>query len=83
MGLKTAVILVGGKALRMRPFTEEVPKCMVKVAGKPLLFWILKWLKNNGIRKVILGVAYKKELVINYVKDNYMFLQTWAVGSLI
>ena len=70
MELKTAVVLVGGKALRMRPLTEEVPKCMVEVSKKPLLYWILTWLKLNGIMRVVLGVAYKKELVMDYVKNN-------------
>lgn len=70
MELKTTLVLVGGKALRMRPLTEEIPKCMVEVAGKPLLYWILRWLKANGITKVVLGVAYKKEVVMEYATKN-------------
>lgn len=70
MSLKTAIVLVGGKALRMRPITEEIPKTMVEVAGKPLLYWILKWLKLNNIEKVILGVAHKKEIIIDYIRNN-------------
>lgn len=70
MKLKTAVILVGGKAMRLRPYTEDIPKCMVEVSGKPLVYWILKWLKANGIEKVVLGVAYKKEVIEKYVREN-------------
>ena len=70
MKLKTAIILAGGKALRMRPVTEGIPKCMVEVSGQPLLYWILKWLKLNGIERVILGVDYKKEVIIEYIKNS-------------
>ena len=68
--LQTALVLVGGKALRMRPITEEIPKCMVEVAGKPLVFWILQWLRANGVKKVILGVDHKKEMVIDYAQQH-------------
>jgi mannose-1-phosphate guanylyltransferase len=66
----TAVIIVGGAGLRMRPFTEDKPKCMVPINGKPLIHWTLSWLKNNGFKHVVLGVAYRKEVVIEYVKAN-------------
>jgi mannose-1-phosphate guanylyltransferase len=68
--INTAVILVGGAGLRMRPFTEDAPKCMVPINGKPLIHWTLSWLKNYGFKHIVLGVAYHKEVVINYLKDN-------------
>jgi len=70
--IKTAVMLVGGAALRMQPYTVDKPKAMVEVCGKPILFWTLNWLKSHGIEKVVLGVAYKKEAIIDYVsKTNF------------
>ena len=68
--IKTAVVLVGGAGLRMRPFTEDMPKCMVPLNGKPLIYWTISWLKNQGFKHIVLGVAYRKEVVINYLKDN-------------
>ncbi|MBU5537494.1 MAG: nucleotidyltransferase family protein [Candidatus Aenigmatarchaeota archaeon] len=68
--VKTAVVLVGGAGLRMYPLTENKPKCMIEIAGKPILFWVLNWLKSNGIKNVVVGVAYKKEIVVNYLKNN-------------
>ncbi|MEM5797294.1 MAG: nucleotidyltransferase family protein [Candidatus Aenigmatarchaeota archaeon] len=70
MDVKTAVVLVGGAGLRMYPLTENKPKCMIEIAGKPILFWVLNWLKSNGIKNVVVGVAYKKEIVVNYLKNN-------------
>ena len=68
--IETAVILVGGSGLRMRPLTEDMPKCMVPLQGKPLIYWILNWLKSYDYKQVVLGVAYRKEVIINYLKEN-------------
>ncbi len=68
--IETAVILVGGAGLRMRPFTEDMPKCMVPIKGKPLIHWTVSWLKSNGLKHLVMGVAYHKEVVIDYLKNN-------------
>lgn len=68
--IKTAIVLVGGAGFRLYPLTEDKPKCMIEVANKPILYWVLNWLKSYGIENVVLGVAYKKEIVINYIKSN-------------
>jgi mannose-1-phosphate guanylyltransferase len=73
--IKTAVVLVGGAGLRMRPFTEDMPKCMVPFNGKPLIYWTISWLKSQGFKHIVMGVAYRKEVVINYLKDNPQGLQ--------
>jgi mannose-1-phosphate guanylyltransferase len=66
----TAVVLVGGSGLRMRPLTENMPKCMIRLHGKPLIYWTLTWLKDYGVNHAVLGVSYCKEAVIKYVHDN-------------
>jgi mannose-1-phosphate guanylyltransferase len=68
--IETAVILAGGAGMRMRPLTDDMPKCMVPLQGKPLIYWIINWLKSYGFRHVVLGVAYRKEVIINYLKEN-------------
>jgi mannose-1-phosphate guanylyltransferase len=68
--IQTAVILVGGAGLRMRPFTEDMPKCMVPIKGKPLIHWTVSWLKSYGFKHLVLGVAYHKEKVIDYLTKN-------------
>jgi NDP-sugar pyrophosphorylase family protein len=71
--IETAVLLAGGAALRLRPLSNEMPKAMIVVAGKPLLQWILEWLKRNGVNRVVIGVAYKKEKIIDYFRDGAAF----------
>ncbi len=65
-GIDTAIILAGGKGERLRPLTDDRPKVMVEVAGKPILGWQIEWLKSHGIKKFILTVSYKYEVVQEY-----------------
>jgi NDP-sugar pyrophosphorylase family protein len=68
--IETAVILAGGAGMRMRPLTEDLPKCMIPLQGKPLIYWILNWLKSYGFKHIVIGVAYRKDAIINYLKEN-------------
>ena len=71
--VNTAVILAGGSGIRLQPLTNNRPKPMIEVLGKPILEWTLRWLKNHGITNIVLGVAYKKEAIIDYFGDGSKF----------
>lgn len=73
VGVRTAVVLAGGAGLRLRPLTDDIPKAMIIVAGRPLLQWIIDWLKRNGISNIVIGVAHKKEKIIGYFADGTKF----------
>ncbi|MGC8631174.1 MAG: nucleotidyltransferase family protein [Thermoprotei archaeon] len=62
-----ALVLAGGRGLRLRPLTENVPKCLVEVRGKPILEHIFDWLSKNRIEEAVLAVGYKHEAVSEYL----------------
>jgi len=62
-----AAILVGGFGKRLRPYTEELPKPLIQVAGRPILEWQIEWLKKYGINEFVLLVGYRKEKIIEYI----------------
>lgn len=62
-----AAILVGGFGKRMKPYTDEVPKCLISVAGKPIIEWQISWLKNHGVEEFLLLVGYRWEKVIEHI----------------
>jgi len=66
-----AIVLAGGKGLRMLPLTRDRPKAMVELRGKPLLEWVLLELKKAGIRKVIIVVGYKKEKIVEHFGKRF------------
>ena len=71
--LETAVIIAGGEGSRLKPLSNNKPKAMVEINGHPMLYWVLRWLKSQGIKNVVLGVAYKKEKILSYMKANKNF----------
>ena len=71
--VETAVVLAGGAGLRLQPLTRDQPKVMVRVLDKPVLQWVIEWLRHSGIKRVILGVACSKEAVMNYFGDGSKF----------
>ena len=68
--IDTAVVLAGGRGSRLMPETKDKPKAMVPVFKKPLVDWIIFWLKKNGIRTVVVSVDYKKEKLIDYLGNG-------------
>jgi NDP-sugar pyrophosphorylase family protein len=65
-----AVILAGGLGTRMRPTTETIPKPMIAVAGKPFLQQQLELLRDRGIRRALLLVAYLGEQIEQHFGDG-------------
>lgn len=71
--ITSAIILAGGRGERLRPYTNDRPKVMVEIAGKPILAWQIEWLKSFGITKFVLTVSYKHEVVEDYFGDGSKF----------
>jgi UDP-N-acetylglucosamine diphosphorylase / glucose-1-phosphate thymidylyltransferase / UDP-N-acetylgalactosamine diphosphorylase / glucosamine-1-phosphate N-acetyltransferase / galactosamine-1-phosphate N-acetyltransferase len=57
----------------MRELTEEMPKPMVEVSGKPVLRYIVDGLRDAGIGKILVVVGYRKEVVRNHFRDGSAF----------
>ncbi len=53
-----AGILAGGLGTRLRPLTEQIPKVMAFVNGKPFLLYLLKLLKSQGVNNIVLCIGY-------------------------
>jgi len=65
-----ALILAAGLGTRLRPYTLETPKCLVRVGGKPLLEYWLDMLCNNGISPVLVNLHYLAEKVEAYLEAS-------------
>lgn len=66
-------LLAGGLATRLRPITEKIPKALVVVAGQPFLSHQLRLLHTAGIRKVVLCVGYRGEMIEEEFGDGGSF----------
>ncbi|MFE2723966.1 NDP-sugar synthase [Kitasatospora sp. NPDC059327] len=68
-----AIILAGGQATRMRPYTDDAPKAMVPVADVPIIGYQLAWLSRQGVTDVVVSGGYKHEMIRAYAGDGARF----------
>ena len=68
-----AMIFAAGLGTRLKPYTNTMPKAMVPLCGKPLLWHAINKLKNTGITHIIINVHHFADQIINYLKENNNF----------
>ena len=64
------VLLSGGLATRMRPYTEKIPKAMIDVIGQPFIHRQLALLHKQGVKQVFLCIGYLGEMIESYAGDG-------------
>lgn len=65
--VNSAIILAGGKGERLRPYTNDRPKPMVEILGKPILSYQLAQLKKSGIKKIVFACSYQREALQKHI----------------
>jgi len=68
-----AVVLAAGRGTRMRELTDDLPKPMVRVAGRPILERIVTGLASAGIEQILVVVGYRKESIMDHFGDGSPF----------
>ena len=68
--IDTAIILAGGLGTRLRPLTDETPKPLLPILGKPIIQHIIENLRKYEVRNIILSIGYKADLIKEYCKDG-------------
>lgn len=66
----TAVILAGGFGTRVKHLLPGIPKPMAPVAGKPFLEWVVLYLAQQGIQRVVLSVGYLAEVIEEHFQSQ-------------
>ena len=69
-GVREAVVLAGGEGTRLRPLTNNRPKPLLPVLGRPCIEYSLKALSSAGIEVIDLACAYKGKEVVNQLGDG-------------
>ena len=67
---KIAMVLAGGRGLRMRPITNTIPKPLVKIAGRTLLDRGLDTLAAAGVEKAVVNVHHFPEQIVAHVASR-------------
>lgn len=67
------MLLAAGLGTRLRPLTNEMPKCMVPLAGKPVLQYNIEWLRSQGVADLVVNLYHYPETVTGYFGDGRAF----------
>ncbi len=70
-----AIILAGGFGTRLQKVVNDVPKSMALINGRPFLEYLLDYLLAQGIKKVVLSVGYKREIITDHFKNRYRTIE--------
>jgi dTDP-glucose pyrophosphorylase len=66
----TGVIMAGGFGTRLLPFTENLPKALVKVMGRPMIEHIIIDFVSNGIRNIVISIGHLGQKIKDYLGDG-------------
>jgi NDP-sugar pyrophosphorylase family protein len=69
----TAMILAAGKGTRLRPLTDNAPKALINIDGKPLLQHAIEKIKSARIDDVVINVHHFAEMIIDFIAENDNF----------
>ena len=71
------VILAGGFGTRLSEYTKDIPKPMVRIGGKPIIFHIMKHYYKYGFKDFYLALGYKGNIIKKYFKNKKL---KWKVN---
>jgi NDP-sugar pyrophosphorylase family protein len=70
---KLGLILAGGKGTRLKPITDEIPKPLLPIQGKPVIEYTFDLFKQFGITHVLLSIGYMGDKIKEYFGDGKKF----------
>src|SRR4051794_41737697 len=65
-----AIILAGGKGMRLRPYTAVLPKPLMPVGDRPVLDIVIRQLAHQGFERVTMATGYLAELIEAFFRDG-------------
>lgn len=68
-----AFLLAAGLGTRLRPLTYDLPKCLLPINGKPLLFYWFDLLSKHGIDEVLINCHHQKSQFFQLINRSYGF----------
>ncbi|MBR3473308.1 MAG: nucleotidyltransferase family protein [Prevotella sp.] len=71
--MKQAMVFAAGLGTRLKPLTDTMPKALVEVGGKPLLWHVLTKLKQAGFEHVVVNVHHFSQQIVDYIEANNHF----------
>ena len=71
--MKQAMVFAAGLGTRLKPITDTMPKALVRVGDKPLLWHVVMKLKSAGYERIVINVHHFAQQIVDYVTLNHCF----------
>lgn len=71
--MRQAMIFAAGLGTRLKPLTDTMPKALVPVGGRPLLWHVVMKLKDSGFERIVVNVHHFAQQIIDYLAANQNF----------
>jgi dTDP-glucose pyrophosphorylase/CBS domain-containing protein len=69
----SAVIFAGGKGTRLKPLTDDTPKPMLPIGGRPILEWVIDQIKSANIQDIAITTHYRPQKIMDHFGDGRNF----------
>src|SRR6188508_322049 len=73
------VLFCGGQGMRMREFSDAIPKPMVQIGNRPILWHLMKYYAYFGHKEFILCLGYKSDVI----KDYFLNYKEWMSNDFV
>lgn len=80
--IREAIILAGGLGTRLRDTVPDLPKCMAPVAGHPFLYYIIRYLESQGVKRFVFSLGYRHDVVEEFLRCQFPTLNYTCVNEL-
>ena len=73
------IILAGGRGSRISEYTDKIPKPMIEVGGKPILWHVMNSYSNYSLNEFIVALGYKAEIIKEYFLNYYKYNSNFTI----
>ncbi len=67
---QSAMVLAAGLGTRLRPITDQLPKPLVEIGGKPLIDYAIDRLAEAGVARIVVNTHYKAEMITRHLEGR-------------
>ena len=69
--IDSGIILAAGLGTRMKEFTKEIPKSLIRVNGKPMIDYAIEILESLKIKNIYINIHFKPEIITQHIKSKH------------
>ena len=78
---RSAIVLCGGKGTRLGVLGKKIPKAMIKIQGKEIIWYIIKILKRNRFNQIIMPLGYKGNMIRKLAKNKFLLTSVVTINT--